>query len=380
MRVLVANIPLPTNRYLVDLNSALSELCVLNHSSDEFWNMRGEYDVVHLHFPEYLTYEIQDAYINGLTDDLIRAVAERLAYWSARATIIVTRHNVLPHAASNDPRWAAMYETVYSHADGVVHLANASIAEFEKRYADTHFKRGKRPTHTVVPIQNYCSLPNDIGATEARRRLGIAEDASVMLVFGAIRHDAERDLILKTFSNLTVARKVLLVSKWRETLPDVSWVRLKYWLRDLKRLYYRLRPQYHLNYDFVTEDDTQLYLNAADVLFIPRLQALNSANLPLGMTFGKVVVGPDTLNVGELLRDTGNPAFDPARPDTAAAAVEQGFVLAQDGHTGANNRKIALSRWDVNECAARYLVFFRDISDRVSTSTQATIPITAARN
>lgn len=222
-------------------------------------------------------------------------------------------------------------------------------------------------------------MPNDIGSAEARARLGIPEDAKVMLVFGAIRHDYERELILETFSKLSVARKVFLVSKWRETLPNVSWVRLKYWLRDLKRLYYVLHPRYHLNYEFVTEADTQLYLNASDILFIPRLQALNSANLPLAMTFSRVVVGPDTLNVGELLRETGNPAFDPARPETAVAAVEKGFRLAEGGHAGAENRRIALSQWDVKQCAARYLSFFRDVTDRLSLDTLVT-PTASIRN
>src|SRR4029078_3644607 len=53
MRVLVANIPMPLNRFLVDLNGALSQLAEIVHSSDAFWNMEGHFDVVHLHFPEY---------------------------------------------------------------------------------------------------------------------------------------------------------------------------------------------------------------------------------------------------------------------------------------------------------------------------------------
>ena len=88
MKVLVANIPLPNNRFLVDLNAALERHCDLVHSADQFWAMEGEADVVHLHFPEYLTYRIEAAYINGLTDELIGEVVERLRYWSERAAIV----------------------------------------------------------------------------------------------------------------------------------------------------------------------------------------------------------------------------------------------------------------------------------------------------
>jgi len=295
MRVLVANIPLPTNRFLADLNTELAKLCFLEHSSDAFWMMEGDYDVIHLHFPEYMTYGLQSAYIEGLTPELIREVEARLRFWSARATIVVTRHVLLPHDAVSDPAWETMYETVYRYADGVVHFAQPSVDEFRRRYLGTKFHRGVEPAHAVIPHQNYASLPNDISRQAARRKLKIANDANVVLVFGAIRNDPERELVENMFSQIKAPRKLLLVSRWREKLADVSWIRLKYWIRDMVRLYYRLHPGYHLHYGFVEEADTQLYLNAADVLFIPRFRVLNSGNVTLGMTFGRVVVGPDSI-------------------------------------------------------------------------------------
>jgi len=48
MRILVANIPLPTNRFLVDLNQALEKHVEITRDADMFWNMQGEFDVVHL--------------------------------------------------------------------------------------------------------------------------------------------------------------------------------------------------------------------------------------------------------------------------------------------------------------------------------------------
>src|SRR6185312_8119902 len=79
LRVLVANIPLPFNRFLVDLNEAVGQRCALDHSCDRFWEMQGSYDIVQLHFPEYLTFALQDAYRNGLGDELIAATETRLS-------------------------------------------------------------------------------------------------------------------------------------------------------------------------------------------------------------------------------------------------------------------------------------------------------------
>ncbi|MFM7865459.1 MAG: hypothetical protein ACKPHU_14690, partial [Planctomycetaceae bacterium] len=71
MRVLVANIPLPQNRFLVDLNQQIARQTQLTHDEKLFWNCQGEYDVVHLHFPEYLTFQHEEQYVRGLSDELI---------------------------------------------------------------------------------------------------------------------------------------------------------------------------------------------------------------------------------------------------------------------------------------------------------------------
>jgi hypothetical protein len=137
---------------------------------------------------------------------------------------------------------------------------------------------------------------------------------------------------------------------------------LQGWIRKAKRLYYRIHPAYRFNYEFVSEDEAQTYLGAADVLFIPRGRVLNSGNVTLGMTFGRVVVGPDSWDVGQLLSSTGNPVFDPDRPETAAKAVEEGFKLAEEGRIGPSNRHLALSQWDTKECAAGYHRFFEELT------------------
>lgn len=360
MRILVANIPLPANRFLVDLNASMQRSAAVVHDHEAFWNMEGDYNIVHLHFPEYLTFELQTAYREGLSQNLIAELEKRLQYWSSRSVLAITRHVLLPHGALSDYRWEKLYELVYRYVNGVVHFDQPSIDEFELRYQNSNFLNG-RPRHCVIPHHNYSSLPNETTRGDARKALGISSRSNVMLVFGAIRSDDERDLIMATFDRLKSNTKLLLVSRWRESLADISWIRLKYWVRDLTRLYYRLHPRFHFNYDFVEEKDAQLYLNAADVLFIPRLHVLNSGNITLGMTFGKVVVGPDSLNVGSLLKSTGNVVFDPDKPETAAAAVDSAMQLASLNKRGPANKKLALRDWSADRCAERYIDFFTQL-------------------
>lgn len=366
IKILVGNVPLPHNRFLVDLHAAMeADNVEVVHSHEVFWSMEGEYDAVHLHFPEYMTFELAEAYNNELTDTLIAQVEERLKHWANRSRIVITRHVLLPHLARTDPKWEHLYELCYSYADSVIHFATASIKEFEERYAKTKFYRGERPRHVVIPHANYASLPNDISREEARRKLGISDRAKVVLVFGAIRNFEERDLIMETFEGINVEHKVLLVSNWREKLANVSWIRLKYWLRDLTRLYYRLHPRYIFNYGFVPEEDAQLYLNASDILLIPRVKVLNSGNVTLGITFGKIVVGPDSWDVGELLIETGNVAFDSDNPSTAVAAVEKAFELAKTD-LAERNRQMALEEWSPAKCARMHRDLYQSLKSTIT--------------
>jgi hypothetical protein len=360
VRVLVANIPLPGNRFFVDLYGKLRCYCEVEHSSELFWNMQGDFDVVHLHFPEYLTFAHQDAYISALNNELIAETEERLKYWNSHARIVVTRHNTLPHDASSDIQWERLYKTVYQYAHAVVHMGQPSLDEFQCRYEGC-LANFRQIRHAMIPHHNYASLSNTIDRNESRRRLGIGQDSAVMLVFGSIRSDDERRLILKTFQGMNIRGKVLLVPTWRERLPRVQWIRLKYWLRNLVRLYHRLHPAYFFSYGFVSEDETQLYLNAADILFIPRLEVLNSGNLILGMTFGRIVVGPDRGNVGAILRSAGMPVFNPEDSADSIAAVERGFLLAAEGTLAVKVRQTAIHEWSVLVTAKAYIDLFSDL-------------------
>ncbi len=111
---------------------------------------------------------------------------------------------------------------------------------------------------------------------------------------------------------------------------------------------------------FLPEDEVQDYLNAADILIIPRINSLNSGNVALGLTFGKVIVGPDTGVIGETLRATGNPVFDPQNRKSLAVAL----LLARDLLTtklGENNRAFAMNELDWGKIAQQHIAFYKQL-------------------
>lgn len=78
----------------------------------------------------------------------------------------------------------------------------------------------------------------------------------------------------------------------------------------------------------IPDEQLPCYLAAADVVFIQRTDILNSGNVPLALSFGRVVTGPDSGNIGGLLAETGNPAFDPADPRSVDIALERAARLS----------------------------------------------------
>ena len=67
----------------------------------------------------------------------------------------------------------------------------------------------------------------------------------------------------------------------------------------------------------------------SDVVFIQRCVILNSGVVPMAFLFGRGVVGPDSGNVGELLRVTANLVFSPSDQGSvnsnASLCHEHGF-------------------------------------------------------
>ena len=59
MKVLIACISTPGNRYLLDLKSGLSTHAEVVWDADAFWNCQNEFDIIHIHWPEYLSFELE---------------------------------------------------------------------------------------------------------------------------------------------------------------------------------------------------------------------------------------------------------------------------------------------------------------------------------
>lgn len=352
--------PQSDNPFVRLLAEALRDAgCEAVCSTAEFHTRADAYDVVHIQWPEALFgWHRPDRTQLAAVEAILRRLRER------GVGIVYTRHNAAPHRG--DELVAEGYRIVERYADAVVHLGDASRRELTARGTPEEQLQEVIPHHIYEGLYD-TALPG----AEARRMLDIPQRSFVLLAFGTFRHPDERRLVWGAFRRLRCRRKYLLAprlfpytyrSRWRTGLRRLATRSLYLAVRALTAL----APCRITSADWMIPDaELPRYLAAADVLMIQRTNILNSGNVTLGFLFGKVVAGPDCGNVGEMLRATGNPVFNPADPHSVDRALSEAARLAAAGH-GARNRAYALENLTLRRTAQRYAALYEKLHDRKS--------------
>lgn len=325
-------------------------------SVEEFRSNAAAYDIVHLQWPEEVF-----RWKNPAPADVEAFERQLLRLKSRGIPIVYTRHNTLPH--HGNPLVAKAYALAEKYADAVVHLGDYSLREFIGKHPESE------QVQVVIPHHIYEGLYDmDITRDAGRRALGIPADRLVVLAFGAFRHAQERRLVWGAFRRLHFPAKFLLAPRlWPYTRHGSR-------LKGLKRLVgLMLYTAAHTVEGFfdsritsarplIPDEQLPYYLAAADVVFIQRTDILNSGNVPLALSFGRVVTGPDSGNIGGLLARTGNPTFDPADPRSVDIALERAARLAATDQ-GARNRAYAQEHFNVARIAAMYGALYERLYD-----------------
>lgn len=354
MKVLIACIPNPQNKYMTDLVEGLETFATVTWDFQEFWNMKNDYDIVHIHWPEYLSFEIE-SYLkttDNLPEQLWKDLETCLNYWTAHSTIVYTRHVRAPHHR-DDEEFKKLYRKVFGYCTAMTHFAEFSITQYQDYFPEIQVS-----IHRVIPQHKHTSLPNTSTRESARKALGIAQDAKVLLCFGAIKEN-EKPLIKQAFNAIPGGNKVLLAPKWKVNRRKIGYIRLREWVWKLEQWWASKNQSLRINLGFIPEDEAHLYCNAADVLLIPRTDELFSGNISLAFTFGLVVLGKNDSNIGEILESYHNPTFTVGDIESLEQSVNKAFELAHNG-LGAKNKTVAETDWAISVITGCYQSFYQD--------------------
>ncbi len=338
------------NPYTLQLRHSLArhpQVSSLQHGISWLWNRDVTFNIIHVQWPE----EIFSWAVPSELD--LEKLASALAYWRSKGTqIVVTVHNEFPHAGDT-VQFRKLYSMVYESADGFVHLGSTSPPIVDRRFGAA----ASQSVDHVIYHGDYSCYPNVMTRDEARRRMGIRPGQPTILAFGHIRLEEELNLLLQGFADYRMAGKKEAVLVVAGRLPHAT-------RRSLKHFYLRRALYFggarRLHERFIADEEVQHFMNAADVVVVPRLQHINSGTVPLAFTFGKVAVGPDRAVIGEMLRAANNPTFNPDQRLSVADALAEGLQLAGEG-LGDANRRWAQENLNWEGVAHKHFLLYREL-------------------
>lgn len=328
-------------------------------SLDKFWDDSEVllYDIVHIQWPEEL-FEWKD-----LDDRLVDRLHRKLDSIKEKGVkIVYTRHNVEPHYS--DVYLKQLYALVEQYSDAIVHLGEFSLKEFRQNHPNVDNIQCVIPHHIYEGVYDE-NIPQD----EARKKLNIPQDKFVILSFGKFRNKAEILMVLKVFFAFRLKNKFLVAPR---ILPFEKHPKNYNVINRLisfcgYHVFYPLSRLFNmklgLESEMVRNTDLSLYFSASDVVFVQRKNILNSGNIPTAFLFKKVVIGPASGNMKEILTETGNPVFDPFDNSSIVKALNVSVGL-KNSNWGVNNYEYACKHWNVEKVSKDYITLYNNLKSK----------------
>jgi D-inositol-3-phosphate glycosyltransferase len=245
-----------------------------------------------------------------------------LYYKAQRKTIALTAHNV--NQAKRDSKDSFLNRLTlkiqYRLCDRIfVHTQKMKSELLE----DFHVPEN---AVTVIPFGINNAAPcTDLDSSGAKRRLGIKDGERAILLFGRIRPYKGIENMLKAFellpSNDQANYRLIIAGEPKKGSEE--------YLRQIQQMVEKESElgRIILRFQFVPDEDTELYLKAADVMVLPYKEIFQSGVLFLAYSFGLPVIATDVGSFREEIVE-GSTGFlcKPGDPADLAKTIETYFT------------------------------------------------------
>lgn len=257
----------------------------------------------------------------------LKQLRKQFSIWKKDSKIVYQVNNLKRHKGMT-PNFEELYKMVIDNCDAMVHLGHYSLELYKKEFPNK--------IHRYIPHPLYNGAYKQYEKIEARAQLGISNKKLIVLVPGAIRSLEERRMILKGFRKIKFGNKIMVVSKMYKKEVNIEFKgrhRIKKYF-DLKKILEYIYnkdydPKYKFSYKFTEVKKLSLLLSASDIIMIPRRDSLNSGILFLGLTFKKVILGPEIGNIEEFLKYFNLPTFNPMDNHSVGLAFNEAVKLSR---------------------------------------------------
>jgi glycosyltransferase involved in cell wall biosynthesis len=206
---------------------------------------------------------------------------------------------------------AAISDTIIVHCNAAKYDAiNALQIKYSKKIS-------------VLPQGNYKDYYcNTINRNHAREILELDHTDFIYLYFGTIWPYKGVTNLAKTFSAIdNDCTKLVIAGNPRDT-------------KELSAINKVANEDDRINFfpSFISDNDLQTYLNAADVIVLPFREIFNSGSAVLAITFGKPVIAPRLGCLPELLESSGNILYEASQPDGLSIALKHACEMKESLH------------------------------------------------
>jgi len=306
------------------------------------WRMlTRRYDIVHLHWPE--RHLNRPSPSTALLYTLIELFLLIVARWRG-AKVVWTTHNVRAHDRRHpwlEPWcWRAMLKRV----DAFV-----SFSEVGRRIVHETHPQTRNMQSFVIPDGHYRdAYPDRVNREEARASLGLAQDARVILFFGAIRSYKKVPMLAKVFRELKESDLRLVIAGKSNDKALTT---------EIERA---IAGDARIRFDcaFIPDERVQYYMNAADLVVLPYRDILNSGSALLALSFSKPILVSGKETMAELQELAGSDWVRLFDPPLTAEALSEALHWARDGARRVRF-EFAWGEWSI--VASRYIEAYRAI-------------------
>jgi glycosyltransferase involved in cell wall biosynthesis len=207
--------------------------------------------------------------------------------------IVFTAHNV--NAGKRDANDSALNRLTLRIQ---YHLADRIFVHTEKMRSELLADFGVHaPSITVIPFGINNAVPHTtLSREQARQRLGVAKEEKAILFFGRIGPYKGLEYLVEAFEQILAkddAYRLLIVGKPKGGAK-------KYLEGIQKKISLHIKPgRVVQRIEFVSDQDTELYFKAADVLILPYTEVCQSGVLLLSYSFGLPVIATDVGSMRE---------------------------------------------------------------------------------
>jgi beta-1,4-mannosyltransferase len=290
MRVLAS--PAFVNRWLNPynwlLNSHLGRTGVLVQGAAPWRVLRAQGDLWHLHWP-YHVFNVRSEARAALGARALLHLAREGSRRGLR--LIWTVHNLRAHEGLYPALEEQFWQDFLPLLDGAVHLSQAGRTAAEARFPALAARAG-----WVIPHGDYrTEYVTRLDRSEARRRLGVAPEAPLVLFSGRIRPYKNVPALLSAFADVPDRDARCLITG---SPADAS-------LRaEIERAASR-DPRVRLDLRHLKRTELAAAHRAADLVVLPYREILNSGSALLALSLDRPVLVPKLGALAELADTVG---------------------------------------------------------------------------